>query len=56
MLSECKMYLQTLENIQEERKWPLEVDAETIDILLPKLEQEEEESRRKEEDLKEMEK
>ena len=56
MWSECKTHLLTFGNVQGERKWPLEVDAEAIETLLPKLEQEEEESRRKEESLKEIEK
>lgn len=56
MWSECKTHLLTFGNTQGKRKWPLEVDAEAIESLLPKLEQEEEESRRKEESLKEIEK
>ena len=56
MWSECKTHLLTFGNVQGERKWPLEVDTEAIETLLPKLEQEEAESRRKEESLKEIEK
>ena len=56
MWSECKTHLLTFGNVLGERKWPLEVDAEAMETLMPKLEQEEEESRRKEEKLKEIEK
>ena len=44
------------ETPKKKRTWSSEEDAEAIKILLPKLEQEEEESRRKEVSLKEMEK
>ena len=54
--SECKTHLLTFGKVEGVRQWPLEVDAEVLENLLPQLEKEEEESRRDEEKLKAIEK
>lgn len=54
--NECKTHLVTFEKVLGVRQWPLEVDAEVLENLLPQLEKEEEESRRDEEKVKAIEK
>ena len=53
--SECKTHLITFK-VSGASQWPLGVDAEVLETLLPQLEKEEEESRREEEKLKALEK
>ena len=53
--SECKTHLITFK-VSGASQWPLEVDVEVLETLLPQLEKEEEESRREEEKLKTLEK
>ena len=53
--SECKTHLITFK-VSGASQWPLEVDAEVLENLLPQLEKEEEKSRREDEKLKAIEK